>query len=157
MGTAGILIIMVPLISLLLVVAGAEGAAHQGVHQLSPLYYQNLPLVYYPSYQYGLRCTGFIGCGISTINAINNGFITGASGIINGAITAGNGCSGSSCNCWWNCARNWPGYWWSCFWDRRGNRRSCFRYRPGCWWSSWGHWRSYWRSCFWYWGSNWWS
>merc|ERR1711979_69213 len=87
----GILIIMVPLISLLLVVAGAEGAAHQGVHQLSPLYYQNLPLVYYPSYQYGLRCTGFIGCGISTINAINNGFITGASGIINGAITAGNG------------------------------------------------------------------
>merc|ERR1712038_1352236 len=58
---------------------------------LSPPYYQHLPLVYYPSYQYGLRCTGLIGCGISTINAINNGFVTGAAGIINGAITAGNG------------------------------------------------------------------
>merc|ERR1719228_2710914 len=82
---------MIPLISLLLVVGGGDAAALPGVHHLSPLYYQHLPLVYYPSYQYGLRCTGFIGCGISTINAINNGFITGASGIINGAITAGNG------------------------------------------------------------------
>merc|ERR1712038_1208583 len=82
---------MIPLISLLLVVGGGDGAALPGVHQVSPLYYQHLPLVYYPSYQYGLRCTGLIGCGISTINAINNGFVTGAAGIINGAITAGNG------------------------------------------------------------------
>merc|ERR1711973_4579 len=82
---------MFPLISLLLVVGGGDAAALPGVHQLSPLYYQHLPLVYYPSYQYGLRCTGLIGCGISTINAINNGFITGAAGIINGAITATNG------------------------------------------------------------------
>merc|ERR1719234_1265994 len=85
---------LIPLISLLLVVGGGDAAAHQGVHQLSPLYYQHLPLVYYPSYpsyQYGLRCTGLIGCGISTINAINNGFVTGAAGIINGAITATNG------------------------------------------------------------------
>merc|ERR1711954_287070 len=85
---------MMPLISLLLVIGGGDGAAHQGVHQLSPLHYQQLPLVYYPSYpsyQYGLRCTGLIGCGISTINAINNGFVTGASGIINGAITTTNG------------------------------------------------------------------
>merc|ERR1712123_95408 len=84
------------LVAFLLLAAVADGKAHIGVHQLSPIYYQQHPLAYHPDnlgvFRYPARgCVGFLGCIVQGINATNQGFITGAHGILQGGVAAGSG------------------------------------------------------------------
>merc|ERR1711872_888452 len=91
-GTCGI---MTGLALLAFVIAGAHAKALVGLQQ--PVYYHQVPLVYYPYHQaypyQSSGCTGILGCTISTIGAINNGIVT-VGGAITGTGTAINGIAG---------------------------------------------------------------
>merc|ERR1719369_2195286 len=84
------------LVVAVLVFVGVEGKAHYGVHQVSPFYTQVLPMVYQPNYldvfRYPTRgCSGLLGCLGQAINATNQGFQTGAQGILQGGVAAHEG------------------------------------------------------------------
>merc|ERR1719308_817451 len=83
------------LVSCFLVFTVVEGKAHLGVYQVSPSYYHPLPVIYHPSHLpvvYQPRgCVGILDCLVHGINATNQGFITGAQGILQGGAAAGSG------------------------------------------------------------------
>merc|ERR1719308_638959 len=83
------------LASCFLVFTVVVGKAHLGVHQVSPSYYHPLPVLYHPSHLpvvYQPRgCVGLVDCLVHGINATNQGFITGAQGILQGGAAAGSG------------------------------------------------------------------
>merc|ERR1719206_1477401 len=83
------------LASCVLVLIEVEGKAHLGAHQVSPSYYNPLPLIYQPSHVpvvYQPRgCVGILNCLVHGINATNQGFITGVQGIVQGGAAAGSG------------------------------------------------------------------
>merc|ERR1719419_1235454 len=80
---------MTGLALLAFIIAGAHAKALVGLQQ--PVYYHQVPLIYYPYHQaypyQSSGCTGILGCTISTIGAINNGIVTAVGSAIGGIAT----------------------------------------------------------------------
>merc|ERR1712142_390256 len=82
-------------VSVVLVSAMDAGRVQAAVYQVPSLVYQQQPVLYHPDhlgvFHYPRGCVGIIGCLGQAINATNQGFITGAQGILQGGVAAGSG------------------------------------------------------------------